>query len=543
MLLWCVNKVGFLYLSPMKGIFCFLIFVFVMRLSTAQILTSSNLPIMIINTYGNSIADDYRIVAGIGIINNAPGVRNYLTDPVNDFDGQVTIEIRGSTSQQYPKLSYAFTPVDSIGNKIDAALLGLPAESDWVLYAPYSDKSLIRNTLAFYLARQIGHYTSRTRFVEVMLNGNYLGNYELLEKIKVDPARVDISELSPADTTGDQLTGGYIFKVDKTTGSGDSIWYSDYDSLVFFQYHDPDDSSMAQVQRDYIRNYVYQFETALLSSGFADVDTGYRKYADASSFIDFFLLQEMGHTVDGYRSSCFLHKDKDSHDGRIKMGPMWDFNVSYGNINYCSAYDTVGWQYQFNNVCNGYYPRVPFWWTRLLEDTTFQNQLRCRWDELQIRVLNIDTINRWIDSVTTILDESQQRNFQQWPILGVYVNWNYYVGATYEDEVSYLKTWIADRLVWMDNNIPGNCIIIPTVEPPATLFANSGLSLSPNPASDVLTIENTTADLKIFNLLGEEILLKKIFADGARTAIDVSSFASGIYFIHAGNEVVKFMKK
>ncbi len=455
----------------------------------AQAFSTSPLPIVLLNTGGQVIPNDPRITVSMCIVDNGAGMLNHVTDSCNGYDGLVTIEIRGSSSQQYPKKSYGFTPVDSAGIRLNVPLLQMPAENDWILYAPYPDKTLLRNSLAYALPRLMGHYTSRTRHVEVVLNGAYQGVYELHEKIKRDKNRVDIAKVTPADTVGDELTGGYIIKIDKITGSGSLLWYSAFDPKVHFQYHDPEDSELLPVQQSYIQDYVYGFEAALQSPMFADPDSGWRRYADELSFIDFFILQELGHTVDGYRSSTFLYKDKDSKGGKLTMGPMWDFNLSYGNADYCAAFDTAGWQYQFNALCPNYAPHVPFWWDRLLQDPAFAGNLRCRWTQLRQGILHTDTINHWIDSVAAFLKDAWPRNFVKWPILGQYVNWNYFIGQTYPDEVDYMKTWIAHRSAWIDGHLPGNCLVaaLPPMDRPS-------IAVRPNPFRDraVLSIEGTS---------------------------------------------------
>ena len=153
-----------------------------------------------------------------------------------------------------------------------------------------------------------------------------------------------------------------------------------------------------------------------------------------------------------------MHKDKNSGawNGKLVAGPMWDFNLSYGNADYCDADLTTGWQYNFDEVCN-FTTAIPFWWEKLLQSTSYRNGLRCRWEELRQGPLHKDTIHHWIDSMVNYLSEARIRNFQEWPIIGVYVNWNAFVGATYEEDVTYLKNYIAQRALWMDANIPGIC--------------------------------------------------------------------------------------
>src|SRR5665811_1630254 len=186
----------------------------------------SNLPLIYINTNGRQIPDNPKISAEMGIIWNGPGETNQTSNSFNHFNGKISIEIRGSSSQMFPKKSYGFETKDELGEDMDFPLLGLPEEEDWILYAPYSDKTLIRNVLTFVLAEPLGHYTPRCRFVELFLNNKYQGVYVLMEKIKRDKNRVDIANLKLEDNAGDELTGGYIVKIDKTTGSGGRGWYS-----------------------------------------------------------------------------------------------------------------------------------------------------------------------------------------------------------------------------------------------------------------------------------------------------------------------------
>jgi hypothetical protein len=268
---------------------------------------------------------------------------------------------------------------DALGDDEKVSIFGMPEDSDWVLYAPYPDKTLIRNTLTFDLHRQMGHYSSRSRHVEVVLNGEYWGVYEWLEKIDRSPGRVAISDIDPIDIAGDALTGGYIWKVDKLTGEVGFSWVSLYSDEVTFQVHYPKIDDITPEQQQYARGTVNGFEAMLASPQFADPQSGYPAWIDVQSFMDFMILQELGRTIDGYRSSSFFYKDRDSIDSRIKAGPMWDFNLSYGNADYCDAFLTTGYQYDFDLICGEFFDvEIPFWWKRLLEDPAFANALRCR---------------------------------------------------------------------------------------------------------------------------------------------------------------------
>jgi hypothetical protein len=421
--------------------------------------TDSNLPIVVVTTpVGQQINDVNRIVCDMGVIDNGPGVRNYLVNPYNNYNGIIAIEVRGSTSQQYPKKSYGFETQDALGMNNNVPLLGLPIENDWILYGPYPDKTLIRDVMTFDIFQKMGHYASNWRYCELVINGQYQGLYILLERIKRDNNRVDVAKLDADDLAGDSLTGGYIVKVDKLTGEVGYSWTSNYNTEVVFQFHDPEFDQLNPIQASYMENFIGSFEDAVWGPQFNDPVFGYQAYIDKESFYDFFLLQELGRTVDGYRSSSFMHKHKNggAWNGKLHAGPIWDFNLSYGNADYCDAQLTTGWQYNFDEICN-FTSAIPFWWEKLLEAPGYRNGLKCRWETLRQGPLHTDSLHAFIDSMVVYLEEARIRNFQKWPIIGVYVNWNGFVGNTYMEDVNFLKSYIADRATWIDNNLPGIC--------------------------------------------------------------------------------------
>ncbi len=479
---------------------------------SAQTFTSSNLPIIVINTSG-SIPDEPKITADMGIIDNgSSGARNNITDPYNNYSGKIGIEVRGSSSQMFPKKQYSIEVRDALGTGINVSLLGMPPEEDWVLFAPYNDKSLMRDVLAYKLGRDLGHYAPRTHFCEVVLNGEYLGIYVLMEKIKHDKNRVDIANLSPLEISGDDITGGYIIKIDKESGSGNGGWFSSYfppnrsgSQQIYFQYDYPSASEIVTEQMNYIKQYVNNFETSLNSTTFNDPVNGYAKYIDVDSFIDFFIMNEVSKNVDGYRLSTYLYKEKNPDGGKLHMGPIWDFNLGFGNANYCTQGNPEGWVTDFNTICNRDYWLIPFWWSKLYSDGVYRNKLAARWTELRASQLETDRILTYIDSVANVLNgESQQRNFQRWPVLSTYVWPNYYVGPTFAAEVSWLKNWVIERLNWMDANMPR---LITSIEDASSDFS---VEFFPNPFSKELQInyslqEAGTISVEIYDMLGRPI--------------------------------------
>jgi len=466
-------------------------------------LTESNLPILKITTpLGQQINDVNRIVCDLGIIDNGPGNLNQIIDPFTNYNGKISIEIRGSTSQQYPKKSYGFETQTALGLNNNVNLLGLPIENDWILNGPYPDKTLLRDAMTFDLSRKMGHYASNFRYCELLINNNYLGVYILFERIKRDNNRVDIANLDLDDLAGDSLTGGYIIKVDKLTGESGTTWNSNFSNEVVFQFHEPESDELNPIQKNYMQTYISDFENNVQSNP----EANYLNYIEPISFYDFFILQELGRTVDGYRSSSFLYKDKNSgnYQGRLVAGPMWDFNLSYGNADYCDAPSTTGWQYNFDQICN-FSTQIPFWWKRLLDAPSYRNGLRCRWNELREGPLSTDSIHFWIDSMTNLLEDGRIRNFQQWPIIGQYINWNAFVGNTYEEDVDFFKTYIETRALWLDANIPGLCNL------ENADFKAQSAKVWPNPMSEKGNIgfsllQACQVKLSILDLTGREVL-------------------------------------
>lgn len=414
----------------------------------------------IIDTKSKKIIDEPKIPATLIITDS--------TDTL--YNGHIGIELRGSTSQIFfDKKSYGVETWDHNGNDIDIALAGFPAEEDWIFHGPFSDKSLIRNALIYDLSNKIGQYASRTRFFEMKLNGEFQGTYLLMEKIKRDKNRVDIEKLESNDNDPNLISGGYIIKIDKTTGESTShgdynekiSFYSKYDpngeegkdKKIFFLYDVPSPEKISKEQKIYIQSYINSFEEALLSNDFSDPKTGYRQFIDVDSFVDFFLLNELSHNPDAYRLSTYMHKKR---NGKLKMGPIWDFNIAFGNVNYCKGEDVNNWIFKYNDYCPDDFWLVPFWWSKLLNDPYFANKVKSRWQVLRQNELSDKLIFGKIDLLISELETSDaiKRNFERWPILGQWIWPNSYVGTTYESEINYLKNWLSQRLTWMDSNIP-----------------------------------------------------------------------------------------
>ena len=374
---------------------------------------------------------------------------------------------------KYDVLNYAFINVEPDGSLS--------------LNDPFADKTLMKNAFVYDLGSELGRYTPRTQFCELVLNGEYRGVYLMVEKIKRDNNRVDIARLEPQEISGDDLTGGYIIRIDRQQ---DEFWQPLVDfgfGLSFYNYFSPDPELMPQVQKDYIRNYITDFERALQRQDFSTT-TGYRFYADVSSFVDYFIINELTKNLDAYRLSAYLYKDKDSKGGKLTMGPLWDYNLSCGGVNigfgdWPSTPDN--WVYQ--ELPDG----VPFWWETFLNDNYYTSCLKERWVELREVLINEDRFNEIIDGYATYLDEAKDRNFEIFPLEDSVWS-NNHSGFTYQQEIDTLKGFLRERLKWMDTEIaslPGSedCMewdpeIITGLEP-----EKEGFEVFPNPVSGTLT--------------------------------------------------------
>ena len=416
---------------------------------------TQRLPDAIISTLGEEIVDEPKINATLTLVEEDSTEVNY----------SIGIEIRGSSSQMFDKKSYGFeSRSDDFEDDIDVSMGGFPEEEDWIFYGPYTDKSLIRNKLTFDLSNLIGYKASKTKFYNLTINDDFKGIYILMEKIKRDKNRVDIEKNS-----GSSVSGGYIIKIDKPTGDGglcgtcydDSFSFrSKYNtqgdlsglSEIYFLYEYPKADKISDEQKEYIQTYINDFESSLLSEEFNDIDNGYLNYIDLDSFINFFIINEITKNIDGYRLSTFLNKDL---NGKLKMGPIWDFNLAFGNADYCNGWTTNGWGFKFNDICPGDIWQVPFWWNRLMESPKFKEELQIRWNDLRSNLLSNQSITDKLEEYSKYLNDrgSVYQNFSRWDILGRYIWPNKFIAYTHEEEIDFMKDWISNRLQWLDDAI------------------------------------------------------------------------------------------
>jgi hypothetical protein len=409
---------------------------------------SSNLPIAVVDTLGKSINQTTQTLSYASFIDTTADGRAMLTDPP-DFVGRAGINVRGKSSAGFAKKQYHFETWDEDDQDKDVSILGFPAESDWILQGPYSDKSLMRNFLSYKWSNDLGRYAVRTRFIEVFLNtdgrgismSDYVGVYVFMEKIKRSADRVDIAGLEPSDDAEPQISGGYIFKKDKPD-PGETVFHTSRGLEI--RVVEPRFEDITPEQADWLRNYLNEFESVLYGSNFTDPVNGYAKYIDVDSFIDHHFIVELTKNIDGFRLSTYMFKDR---NGKLNMGPVWDYNLSLGNADYLQGWIPTGWYYP--QLSSGDYP----WWPRLFEDPAFRLRYADRWFEFRENALATGHLLQDIEDTAALLDEAQIRNFERWRILGSHVWPNWFIAGTYDEEINWMSDWLEQRLAWMDSQI------------------------------------------------------------------------------------------
>lgn len=272
---------------------------------------------------------------------------------------------------------------------------------------------------------------------------------------------------------------------------------------MFYQYEYPKGEDLHPLQKKYLEDYVDSFKYALRHIDFADSLRGYRHYIKVKSFIDYFLINELSRNVDGYRISTFLHKDKDE---KLAIGPVWDFNLAWWNANYCEGYNDQGWAVDFNNYCGWDAFLIPFWWEYLMKDSSYTNQLRCRYEEMRKTLFHRDSLFEIIDRHANVIREARLRHFIRWPILGTYVWPNISpLPITYAQEIQAVKHFIDRRLLWMDQNMPGRCDLVSEL---AEIDPIS-VEIFPNPAEDQIHFKSNfplnDIEFKLHDILGQAI--------------------------------------
>ena len=341
---------------------------------------------------------------------------------MDGYEGTIGIKLRGNSSLGFKQKKYTIELRSDDGKDIDAPLLGMPAHSDWVLLAPYSDVSAVRDPLAFQLWRDMGHWGPRTQMVELTMDGNYRGIYILSEAIKRGKDRVNISKLKKTDIKGRDLTGGYLLRID-TFNEDDATFTSkvpgigegNMSSEVVWSCIYPKKKDLQPEQFAYIQSYVDTVEQVIQSDYFADPQQGYAHYIDVPSFVDYFIHTELSLNADGYKRSAYFYKEKlnaDGTGGKLVAGPVWDYNLAYGNANFANADNIEAWN--FEGASNNPTPAL---WQRLLQDPAFRKAVKTRYQKLRKNILSNKSILSYINRHAKLLKPSLAHHFETYPEL------------------------------------------------------------------------------------------------------------------------------
>ena len=369
-------------------------------------------------------------------------IDKYYTDEIQ-FTATAGIRGRGNSTWGMPKKPYRVKLDDK------ASLLGMSNDRDWALLANYTDKTLLRNIIAFEIARIAEmSWTPASISVDFYLNGTYQGVYALTEHVKVSSERLDMELVKSSDNAGEALTGGYLLELDFHFDEPYKFRTDLKDLPIMFK--DPDEPTGAQFE--YVENYFNTAEQVLYSENFRNPEEGYRKYIDVESFINYYIVQELAKNVDGnMRGSCYLAIRR---NGKIEQPLVWDFDIAFGNANH------ITWEQGASSVGpEGWYIKTHSpWFDRFFEDPDFVVEVKERWNELKPV---LDEIPGFIRERASRLQEAQVKNFS--PKLNGGAGWNinevmwpnYIDRGSYAAEVNYLVDFVEKRLEWLDTNING----------------------------------------------------------------------------------------
>lgn len=380
---------------------------------TVKLYAFTGLPIVYINTDDNIpvTTKDYYFNGTMKIVEDI-----YTKAPGDVSKYSVKIKGRGNSTWNKPKKPYKL----KFSSK--QSLLGEPADKEWVLLANYIDKTAIRNEIAFFMGRNLSNlaYTCRTHYVELILNNEYLGTYQLGEQQKISSSRVNVGD------------DGYLLEIDSKADVEDITFrINSIDQPINIK--EPE-VTVGDEKYQHIIDFMTQVENALFAEDWLDPEAGWQKYMDMDSFVDWYLINEISKNNDAiFFTSCYMHY---APGGKLCMGPLWDFDLAFGNANYdMTNADPKGWW--IKNVR---------WYTRLFEDPVFVARVKERYNHFYS---NLEVILNEINDCANYLQYSTVENNNKWNILYNYTVPNVSILGIYENEVQYLKSWLMNRMDWM----------------------------------------------------------------------------------------------
>lgn len=407
----------------------------------------TNLPIVTIDTAGMEIPGvgtpkEEQPIANICFYDRQ-GERNSLANEP-DVSVQAHIRIRGNSSRHFMKKQYKLCIVNDAGIERSVKLLGMTSSSEWVLGAPSLDRTLIRNYMAFNVSGQVMPFTPEVRFCEGYINGEYSGVYLLTEQIQVGKKHVNISQ-----TRRGAVSTSYLLRFDRYNSEADNL-----DNFTSYSYNltssaeilYPSAHKITEAQKQWISDDFSEFEHALYSFDYNKPDWGYRHYIDVDSFVDYFILNEFFQNYDAGTYSTYMYRDL---QGKISMGPVWDFNNAFDNYME-TAFDGTGIRMTSNT-----------WFTILLRDEAFVNKAIARYWELRRDVLSQKYLLQYVDDVVAYLGDAVDRNYEVWDVsfeadkldFRNKLEPDHRNPSSYDEAIEQLKDFIVTRGDWLDAHI------------------------------------------------------------------------------------------
>ena len=406
----------------------------------SQLFQLTNLPLVVVNTDGMRMmqSKDDKVNSTVHIISD--GGTSLLSKKDTECKG------RGNASWNFPK-----KPMRLKFPKKQTVLPDAPAKcKKWTLINNYGDKSLMRNKIAFHMSRGIGlSYTPYCQFVDLIFNGEYQGCYQLCDQVEVNPGRVEITEMTPDDIEGEALTGGYFIEIDAYANQ-EASWFESLRGIPV-TIKSPDDDEITPEQSAYIKDYFNKFETAVFTYGFTSETTGYRKYLNLDSFLQYFIVGELDGNTDYFWS---IYMSKERGEEQFVVGPVWDVDLGFDND--YRTYPIAGkndYIYRSGgSVASDAVKRLAD--RILIADAKSRERLKYLWSDARVnRHYNPTYYCKLVDRYAEQLAESQELNFKRWNILGECVHMNPAVSGSYEGEVQRVKDYLNERFAQLDRII------------------------------------------------------------------------------------------
>ena len=406
----------------------------------SQLFQLTNLPLVVVNTDGMRMmqSKDDKVNSTVHIISD--GGTSLLSKKDTECKG------RGNASWNFPK-----KPMRLKFPKKQTVLPDAPAKcKKWTLINNYGDKSLMRNKIAFHMSRGIGlSYTPYCQFVDLIFNGEYQGCYQLCDQVEVNPGRVEITEMTPDDIEGEALTGGYFIEIDAYANQ-EASWFESLRGIPV-TIKSPDDDEITPEQSAYIKDYFNKFETAVFTYGFTSETTGYRKYLNLDSFLQYFIVGELDGNTDYFWS---IYMSKERGEEKFVVGPVWDVDLGFDNDyrTYPIANKTDFIYRSGGSVASSAVKRLAD--RILIADAKSRERLKYLWSDARVnRHYNPTYYCKLVDRYAEQLAQSQELNFKRWNILGESVHMNPAVSGSYEGEVQRVKDYLNERFAQLDRII------------------------------------------------------------------------------------------